>query len=59
VLKKLQNKVPGIENITGEMMKADKWTSTKWLKIFNKIWAEGRDFKRMVQWDINNDTEEG
>ena len=35
------NKVPGIDNITGEMLKADIEASTTWLKkLFDKIWAE-------------------
>jgi hypothetical protein len=33
VCKKLKNnKMPGIDNITGEMLKADKETLIKWLK---------------------------
>ena len=42
VLRKVKNnKAPGIDNITGEMLKADMETSTRWLKVlFDKIWAE-------------------
>ena len=35
------NKAPGIDNITSEMLKADLATSVAWLKrLFDKIWLE-------------------
>jgi hypothetical protein len=34
------SKPPAIHNISKEMMKADKERDTKWLKIFDKFWAE-------------------
>ena len=42
MLKKVKNnKAPGFDNITGEMLKADIEVSTKWLKkLFDKIWTE-------------------
>ena len=42
VLKMVKDsKTPGTDNITGELLKADIDTSTKWLKkLFDEIWKE-------------------
>ena len=53
VLRNAKNKAPGIDNKTGELLKADIEASTKWLKKLSG------DKKRMVKRDdTNKNTEE-
>ena len=38
-IRKLKNnKAPGIDNITGELLEAEIDTAAKWLKIYDEIW---------------------